>query len=188
MLNFSLKAVLVSLLAFSCRCEDVPVEYGVDISAPMHNMKVSNNYAWLPHNVDPENNPTPPEYKDMPIQWLGNVQERYDKTMAGCSIKYPKPKRVCQITEEDRVAMSLRQPQAMQNYTEMGFKKIKTPPEVWNLIKTFWEKNKDQSQVQNENWPKGNTYVNHWDSPTYMMSVENSRLRGGKCGNIYLSE
>jgi len=30
-----------------------------------------------------------------------------------------------------------------------------------------------------ENWPKGNTYVNHWDSPTYMVSVEDSKLRGG---------
>jgi prolyl 4-hydroxylase len=25
----------------------------------------------------------------------------------------------------------------------------------------------------------GNTYTNHWESPTYMVSVEDSRLRGG---------
>lgn len=73
--------------------------------------------------------------------------------------------------------MSLRQPQSMQNYTDIGFKKIKTPPTVWKLLQNFWEKNKDKKMP--ENWPKGNTYVNHWDSPTYMISVEDSRLRGG---------
>jgi hypothetical protein len=66
----------------------------------------------------------------------------------------------------------------MQNYTELGFKKIKTPPAVWKLIQEFWEKNKDKPRMS-ENWPKGNTYVNHWDSPTTMVSVENKQLRGG---------
>jgi len=46
------------------------------------------------------------------------------------------------------------------------------------LIQDFWEKNKD-NKMMTENWPKGNTYVNHWDSPTYMISVEDSKLRGG---------
>lgn len=158
-----------------------PLEYGVDVSAPMHYMSISTNYPWLPHNADPANNPTPPEYEGMPIQWLGNVKERYEKTMKGCSKRYPKPKNMCEMTEKDRVAMGLRQPQSMQNYTEMGFKKIKTPPAVWELIKNFWDKNKDLDNMKKmpENWPKGNTYVNHWDSPTYMISVEDRKLRGG---------
>ncbi len=174
-----LSITLVSLLSLTASTygKDEPVEYGVDVSAPIHYMSISTNYPWLPHNVDPANNPTPPEYVGMPIQPLGNVKERYEKTMAGCAKKYPKPKGVCEMTEQDRVAMSLRQPQSMQNYTEIGFKKIKTPPEVWELIKTFWDKNQDNRMP--ENWPKGNTYVNHWDSPTYMISVEDRRLRGG---------
>lgn len=157
--------------------EDEPVEYGVDVSFPIHRLKVSTNYPWLPHNVDPENNPTPPEYEGMPIQWLGNMQEQYDKMIAGCSKKYPKPKRICETTEIDRVEMSLRQPASMQNYTEIGFKKIKTPASLWKLLSEYWEKNKDNRVM--ENWPKGNTYVNHWDSPTYMVSVEDGKLRGG---------
>lgn len=30
-----------------------------------------------------------------------------------------------------------------------------------------------------ENWGAGNTYTNNWLSPTYMVSVEDSKLRGG---------
>jgi prolyl 4-hydroxylase len=114
----------------------------------------------------------------MPIQWLGNKQEQYDKMIKGCSVKYPKPKGICAQVELDRVQMALRQPSSMQNYTDLGFKKIRTPPAVWKLIQDFWEKNKD-NKMMTENWPKGNTYVNHWDSPTYMISVEDSKLRGG---------
>ena len=28
-------------------------------------------------------------------------------------------------------------------------------------------------------WPAGNTYTNHWDEPTMMVSLENRKLRGG---------
>ena len=174
MLNQKLVIFLSILLSYTIRAEDDPVEYGVDVSFPIHNMKVSNNYPWLPHNVDPANNPTPPEYEGMPIQWLGNIQERYDNMIKGCYKKYKK--HICHSTEVDRVAMSKRQPSSMQNYTDIGFKKIKTPPAVWALISDFWEQNKDNQFP--ENWPKGNTYVNHWDSPTYMVSVENRQLRG----------
>ncbi len=88
---------------------DEPVEYGVDISFPIHNAKVSTNYPWLPHNVDPANNPTPKEYENMPIQYLGNVQQRYDDFMQGCRDHYNKRPRACDQTEKDRISMSLRQ-------------------------------------------------------------------------------
>lgn len=177
-INLLVTLVICLVVASVTAEQDEPVEYGVDVSAPMHNMKVSNNYPWLPHNADPQNNPTPPEYAGMPIQWLGNKQEQYDKMIKGCSVKYPKPKGICAQVELDRVQMALRQPSSMQNYTDLGFKKIRTPPAVWKLIQDFWEKNKD-NKMMTENWPKGNTYVNHWDSPTYMISVEDSKLRGG---------
>mmetsp|Transcript_28353 Transcript_28353/g.42756 ORF Transcript_28353/g.42756 Transcript_28353/m.42756 type:complete len:530 (+) Transcript_28353:181-1770(+) len=155
--------------------------YGVDVSFPIHRTSISDNYAWLPHNVDPENHPTPKEYEGKPIQYLGNKQAEYDAFMAGCNEKYnPKGSSysACQSTEEDRVEMSLRQPTSMQNYTDIGFKKIKAPPAVWDQVKVFWEANKDRKNWQDENWPKGNTYTNHWVAPTYMVSVEDGRLRG----------
>lgn len=169
--------IVTDHLTTSTATTDEPVEYGVDVSFPSHYAKVSTNYPWLPHNVDPANNPTPPEYKDMVIQPLGNRQKMYEDLVEGCRKHYGKKGRACDSTERDRVAMGFRQPQSMQNYTETGFKKIRTPPEVWKLIQDFWEKNKDNRVT--ENWPSGNTYTNHWDSPTYMISVEDRRLRGG---------
>lgn len=43
----------------------------------------------------------------------------------------------------------------MQNYTELGFKKIRAPEEVWQRIKKFWEENKGRENWKDENWPKG---------------------------------
>mmetsp|Transcript_11890 Transcript_11890/g.17353 ORF Transcript_11890/g.17353 Transcript_11890/m.17353 type:complete len:475 (-) Transcript_11890:1397-2821(-) len=183
-LNYALTvataAICISIGGLPTAAEDDPVEYGVDVSFPIQRETVSTNYPWLPHNADPANNPTPPEYEGMPIQWLGNKQKEYDDFLQGCVKHYGKYGKVCFSTEHDRVAMSLRQPHSMQNYTELGFKKIRTPPEVWKLIESFWEKNKDARGP--ENWPKGNTYTNHWDAPTHMISVDNQRLRGGGSG------
>lgn len=154
--------------------------YGVDVSFPMHHGKLSDNFAWLPHNVDPESNPTPARYEGMPVQYLGDKQAEYDEFMKGCDAHYGGSGSYspCRVTEQDRVAMSLRQPGGMQNYTELGFKKIRAPKDVWEKVKKFWDDNKDKKNWKDENWPKGNTYTNHWNSPTYMVSVEDTRLRG----------
>lgn len=45
------------------------------------------------------------------------------------------------------------------------------------MVKNFWDKNKDFAS--DERWGAGNTYTNNWDSPTKMVSVENTALRGG---------
>lgn len=153
--------------------------YGVDVSFPIHREKVSTNYLWLPHNKDPMHNPIPPEYKDMPLQPLGDRTKFYEEVMRGCYDRYDKGNkgRSCDYSERDRVAMSLRQPKSMQNYTDTGFKKIKAPEKVFKLLQEFWAKN-GNNRVP-ESWPSGNTYTNHWSSPTYMVSVENSGLRSG---------
>lgn len=59
----------------------------------------------------------------------------------------------------------------------MGFKKIRAPEELFALIEEFWRKNKDNRKP--EQWGAGNTYTNNWASPTYMVSVEDTGLRGG---------
>ena len=66
--------------------------------------------------------------------------------------------------------------QLIQNYTDVGFKKIKAPPRVAQLIENFWQQNKEK-QVK-EAWPEGNIYLNHWDSPSTMVSVDDTGLRG----------
>jgi prolyl 4-hydroxylase len=156
-----------------------PVEYGVDVSFPIHHDFVSNNYNWLPHNVD-SSIPTPNKYKDMVRQPLAGRQEFYDKFLSDCVKHFGRKGQRCVVNEEDRIAMSLRQPQSMQNYTEIGFKKIRAPDEVFTLIKEFWEKNKDKAKP--EQWGVGNTYTNNWESQSSMVSVEDSGLRGGGRG------
>lgn len=95
---------------------DEPVEYGVDISFPMQYADVSNNYPWLEHNLDPSK-PVPKEYENMPIQPLGDRQAFYRNYLQGCKDKFgSKGATRCEQNEIDRISMSLRQPQSMQNY------------------------------------------------------------------------
>jgi hypothetical protein len=85
------------------------VEYGVDISFPMHYSSVSTNYPWLEHNLDASVE-TPEEYKDMKIQPLGDRQKFYNDFMEGCRSKWgDKGAKRCNQNEADRIAMSLRQ-------------------------------------------------------------------------------
>lgn len=46
-----------------------------------------------------------------------------------------------------------------------------------NMLVDFWESNEGEEEA--ERWPAGNTYVNHWDSPTYMLPLANPKLKGG---------
>jgi hypothetical protein len=152
--------------------------YGVDISFPIHHTSISTNYAWLPHNnphLLSQSHPTPSEYQNMPIQYLGNKQAEYDAMIDACEAHYSStgPNSVCKITEADRVEMSKRQPASMQNYTELGFKKIKAPPEVWAAVQQFWKENKDRSNWKEENWPRGNTYTNHVSTSVRFVSGNN---------------
>lgn len=68
--------------------------YGVDVSFPVHYINVLNK----------EDNP------------LGDRQSFYDEFMDGCRKHYGGKKGVaaCDVTEEDRAEMSLRQPASMQ--------------------------------------------------------------------------
>lgn len=65
----------------------------------------------------------------------------------------------------------------MQNYTEVGYKKIKAPPELFQLIQEFW--NNNHHKAKPEQWGTGNTYTNNWQSSSSMVSVEDAKLRGG---------
>jgi prolyl 4-hydroxylase len=58
--------------------------------------------------------------------------------------------------------------------------KIRAPEAVRKLLTAHWERNKDN--MQDEKWSAGNIYVNHWESETYMVSVEDKKLRGGGKG------
>jgi len=80
----------------------------------------------------PKKDGVPWEYRGTPVQPLGDKQKFYDDFMKGCYDRYQKGKSggICDATGRGRVAMSLDQPKDMKNYTENGFKKIRTTPAV----------------------------------------------------------
>ena len=93
--------------------EESNIEYGVDVSFPIHHRKMSDNFAWLPHNVDPSI-PTPKQYEDMVVNPLPDREEMYEDFIKTCEDAFGKKGSRCRMTEQDRIAMSLRQPQSMQ--------------------------------------------------------------------------
>eukprot|EP01041_Mallomonas_annulata_P003565 gene3565-7091_t len=121
--------------------------YGVDVSYPIH------------HYLDP-------------TTYAG---KRYTALMEGCYAQYDKES--CDANEDSRLIMNLEQPSTQYNYTELGFKKMKIPSEVWEALNGFWQQHKD-APPNVEEWYLGNTITNHWESPMYMVSVENSSLAG----------
>ena len=127
-----------------------PAEYGgVDISFPIHHM----------------------EFKDEESIHA----KRYRRSMQGCYDAFSFSE--CEATERARVQMNLNQPRTQHNYTEVGFKKVKVPEGIWKDILKFWEQNKMQEKV--EVWPRGSTYTNNWESPSFMINFEDLNLRGG---------
>jgi hypothetical protein len=101
--------------------------------------------------------------------------QKYSEYIQGCYDKYSK--RECDANDRARMDMNYDQPRSQHNYTDMGFKKIRAPDSVMKPILKFYEKYKGQDVP--EKWPRGNVYVNHWDSPTTMISFENKNFRGG---------
>mmetsp|Transcript_13139 Transcript_13139/g.13602 ORF Transcript_13139/g.13602 Transcript_13139/m.13602 type:complete len:393 (-) Transcript_13139:183-1361(-) len=100
--------------------------------------------------------------------------ERYYSILKGCYEMYSYGE--CMETERARLKMSLEQPRTQYNYTEIGFKKIKAPIAVYNALKKYYEENKANRKL--EQWSRAYTYTNHWESPSYMISVEDTGLRG----------
>jgi prolyl 4-hydroxylase len=155
------------------------ISYGVDVSMPIHHKDtVSINYDYSPHNVLPSLYPTPQMFRNMPIQPLGDRKSLYHQFLHECQQRYGDK---CDEYEDYRIQTNLQQPRSMINYTDTGFKLIpaaQTNVQVHNLLNSFWNQHKEEWTT--EGWPDGNTYVNHWSSPTYMVSVDQygASLRG----------
>ena len=83
--HLTLLATAYSAVASATNAAETTSTYSLDMSFPMTAIDaLSTNYASLPHNVDPENNPTPEEYQNMPIQVLGDRKTVYENYMQGC--------------------------------------------------------------------------------------------------------
>lgn len=84
----------------------------------MHYSEVSKNYHWLPHNQDLSLD-IPDEHKGKAVQHMGDRQSEYERLIKGCADHYGDKGFICYENEEERLRMSLRQPQSMVNYTTM---------------------------------------------------------------------
>lgn len=125
-------------------------DYGVDVTSPIH------------HFLSAKTNPF--------------FHDRYTTLMQGCYRMYSRSE--CDATERERLRMSLDQPKTQHNYTELGFKKMRTPQAAWDLITNFFNSNRDKEKV--EQWGRGYTYVNDWDAPSDMISFEDRDIKNAQ--------
>jgi prolyl 4-hydroxylase len=126
-----------------------PPEYGVDCSYPIH---YGINKRECPYFYDV-----------------------YHKMMDRCASYYSREE--CEQNERDRMRMNLAQARNQHNYTAIGFKKLKAPKEAWEPLLDFYNRYKHEAVT--EKWYRGATIVNTWDSPSKMVSFENTKFRGG---------
>ena len=110
------------------------------------------------------------------IDRLSFQGERYDDFLKGCYDKYGHSP--CDSSERSRERLNLLQPKTQQNYTEKGFAKVRAPESAFAPLRKFFEDHK--TSMSPEQWPRGNTYTNHWKNPTYMLSLEDGRWREGR--------
>ena len=105
-----------------------------------------------------------------------NKQETYDKYIQDCNdafyqhnsnISSPN-NTVCTYNDHERVEMNTHQPSSVYNYTTVGYKKMKTPPALFDLIQKFWNQNKHKSIVE---WDHITVYHNLWESPPTIVHI-----------------
>ena len=172
---FYFLVVCYSGKALGSSSSDPKESYGVDVSFPVFH-SVSTNYKWLSHNQN-SNVKTPIQHKGKPVTPFGEErQQEYFRHLEECRDAYPSEASWCDQYEYNRMLMNLRQPSSMVNYTETGFKTIKAPDDLVRVINKFWKQN--HYKGIEEQWPPANSFVNHWEEPTYLISVDDQGLRG----------
>lgn len=127
-------------------------------------------------------NPPPPYYTaHEDVSWAitdtklrhGHHQRLYNTFMTKCR----KASSYCKSQESLRLHKNKHQPSSVYNYTDTAFTKMKTPPLLWKIVNTFYQRNKDQAVVE---WGKSiNPYHNHWDVQTQIIRLDNATLGGG---------
>ena len=73
-------------------------------------------------------------------------------------------------------AASLTSPS--QNYTALGFHKVRAPPGLRGLLAKFWRRHSPAlAAAPDETWDAGNTHTNHWASPTKMLPLDSAHRK-----------
>ena len=82
----------------------------------------------------------------------------------------------CADEEIHRLDMNTYQPSSVFNFTKVGYQKIKAPPELFKLIRDFYDKNRGKDVTE---WKTINTYHNMWDTPPTIMTLNQPTWEGG---------
>ncbi|CAM9099657.1 unnamed protein product [Phaeothamnion confervicola] len=85
--------------------------------------------------------------------------------------------------EAARKAAIVREPKTLPHFTEVGFKKTRVPPNVWDTIMTYYNDNKQSPKL--EMWGKNNVYTNNEEAPSYMVNVPEDWVKGGIKNQIW---
>jgi prolyl 4-hydroxylase len=64
----------------------------------------------------------------------------------------------------------------MKNFTELGFKKVRAPPALMELVEHFWLNNREHQTVE---WTTISPYHNTWDSDPTVVKIEDTSMIGG---------
>mmetsp|Transcript_12521 Transcript_12521/g.19374 ORF Transcript_12521/g.19374 Transcript_12521/m.19374 type:complete len:453 (+) Transcript_12521:134-1492(+) len=115
---------------------------------------------------------------------LGDKQKLYDDYMSGCfdavaekqGMERAQISPECYIGENDRIKQAKFQPMSMQNYTKLGYTKIRAPQKIFSKIQDFWRKHYDQNVTE---WHRINSYHNMWEAPPSIVNLQNASLEGG---------
>jgi len=152
------KVCAAALLAMSSMNQ--AYDYGVDTSFPIHHNFLGTN----------------PVVSETLRVFGPQKINLYHDYMNGCKEMYaPMHKsHVCTHSENDRLNLNLNQPRGMANYTEVGFEKTRLSDDMMNFLLGFWNETMEHGGIENleeEYWPDGNTYTNHWASASRIKSM-----------------
>lgn len=134
--------------------EDTPSPesfYGVDVSFPMHH-----------HNVT-----------TLPSPFGDTRRKFYDDYLQGCKDYFKDDS--CDKSERHRISMCVDQPRISQNFTTLGFAKIRAPLAIRKPLKALWDEYYLGGEVE-ERVPAGNTFTNQWQQYSYVWNTNNDGL------------
>ncbi len=103
----------------------------------------------------------------------------YDNYIRDCqraAIAKDEHNRNCEREEEYRLDMNRYQPSSVRNFTQVGYKKIRAPPELFQMIQQFYNDNKGRDEIE---WAAINTYHNMWDVPPTILHINQRKNDGG---------
>ena len=82
------------------------------------------------------------------------------------------PRDICNTNDKYRMRMNRDQPKSMYNYTKNGYAKTRVPPELFDSIKDFFEKNRHRAEIE---WKEYNVYHNAWETPPTIVHLNQAK-------------